>query len=386
MAKAGDFLKKFTYKEKERISSGVLPLDIILNEGIELGGCYALASPPGGGKTTLFLQVCKHMCDSGRFVVYADIEQGLKREQIRGAGLDKYLKPLPGEEYPRFYLINTLYSYSDFQNLCREIIRLKQEGIVSFDAIFTDSLSTLVSENILEGDCEAATVAADARPLSKLVKSVKPVLGVAGITLFNIVQAGTNIGASQWEPEWVAKVTKAIEHAVDGLILLEHPTAKSYKIWSKKKTPDGEIDVEIGYYGKIYTTKARSGLNRIKLLIPMIAGVGCDNVQYLMNTLLSTGVFVKGTKYYKYNDSNGQEQRIEGEENYKKFVVEHYNMLVKMMYDLGFFDLTNNATVNYVASIEPSDIQGGNVSQEELNNEHEGTVDNDSNSNEEQFV
>lgn len=375
MAKAGDFFKKFSHKKKERVSTGVLPLDIVLNKGIELGGCYAIASPPGGGKTTMLLQVAKHLCDAGHFIVYADIEQGLKEEQIDGADLTKYLEPLPGEQYPRFYWINTLYCYSDFQNLCRDLIAMKNEGLVYYSVVMADSLSTLVAKNILEGDCEATTIAADARPMSKLIKSVKPPLGVAGITLFNIVQAGTNIGASQWDPEWVAKVTKAIEHAVDALILLEHPSAKSYKMWGKKKTPDGEVDVEIGYYGKLYTTKARSGLNRIKLYVPMLAGVGCDNVLYLMNALLNTGVFVKGTKYYKYNDANGVEQRIEGEENYKKFVSENYDMLTKMMYDLGFFDLTSTATVTQIATLEPSEISGAGVSEEELRNEEEGTVD-----------
>lgn len=384
MTKAGDFLKKFSYKIKERVSTGVLPLDVVLNKGIELGGCYALASPPGGGKTTLVLQMCKHMCDNGRFVVYADIEQGLKLEQIAGAGLTKYLEPIEGEEYPRFYWINEIYSYSQFQSLCRDIIQMKNEKVANYEVIVADSLSTLVAQNILDGDCEAATIAADARPMSKLVKSVKPPLGVAGITLFNIVQAGTNIGASQWEPDWVAKVTKAIEHAVDGLILLEHPTAKSYKIWDKKKTPAGEIDVEIGYYGKLYTTKARSALNRIKLIIPMIAGVGCENVWYLMQALLDTGVFVKGTKYYKYNDANGVEQRLEGEPAFRKFVAENYDTLVKMMYDLGFFDLTNKTTVTQIATVEPAEIQGAGVSNEELTNEAEGTVE--TNDDSEQFI
>lgn len=369
MAKTGDFLKKFSYTVKERISSGVLPLDIVLNGGIELGGCYAIASPPGGGKTTLFLQVAKHACDNGRFVVYADIEQGLKPEQIDGAGLTKYLKPINGEQYPRFYWINNLYSYSSFQNLCRDLINLKNEGIVSYDLIMADSLSTLVAQNILEGDCEAATVAADARPLSKLIKSVRPPLGVAGITLFNIVQAASNIGGGMWEPEWVAKVTKQVEHAVDGLILLEHPTAKSYQIWGKRKTPSGEEDVIVGYYGKLYTTKARSGLNRIKLVIPMIMGVGCDNVLYLMNTLTSTGVVAKRGQTYKYKDSEGNEHRIDGDDVFKQFVIDNYSTLVKMMYDLGYFDLTNKTTVSQVAAIEPSNIQGGNVSEEELRNE-----------------
>ena len=369
------FVNKFEYKKKERISSGVLPLDIILNKGFELGGCYAIASPPGGGKTTLVLQICKYLCDQGRFCVFADIEQGLKEEQLEGPGLDKYLEPINGESTPRLTIINTLYSYSDFQNYCRSAVLLKQKGVRPCDIIFSDSLSTLVPETILNGDCEAATVAADARPLSKLIKSVRPVLGVAGITMFNIVQAGSNIGAGQWDPKWVAKVTKAIEHAVDGLILLEHPTAKSYQIYGKKKTPAGEVDVEIGYYGKLYTTKARSALNRIKLMAPLIAGVGCDNVQYLMNSLLDTGVFVKGSKYYKYNDANGVEQRLTGETEFKQFVSDNYTMLVQMMYDLGFYDLTNNSTVDKIAIVEPAEISGAEVSQEELNNEQEGTVE-----------
>lgn len=380
------FINKFEYKRKERVPSGVLPLDIILNKGIELGGCYAIASPPGGGKTTLVLQICKYQCDHGRFVVFADIEQGLKDEQIDGAGLRKYMTPLPGETYPRFTVISTLYSYSDFQNYCRSKILLKTSGTVPCNMIFTDSLSTLVAQNILEGNCEAATIAADARPLSKLIKSVKPPLGVAGITLFNIVQAGTNIGGGAYDPSWVAKVTKALEHAVDGLILLEHETYNKYKIWGKKKTPAGEIDVEIGYYGKLYTTKARSGLNRIKLVVPMIAGVGCENVWYLMQALLDTGVFVKGTKYYRYKDANGVEQTLTGEEEFKKFVVENYDILVKMMYDLGFFDLTNNATVTQIATLEPAEIAGAEVSQEELNNEMEGTVVANDTSDTEQFI
>lgn len=376
MAKTGDFLKKFGYQIKERISTGVLPLDIVLNGGIELGGCYCLSSPPGGGKTTMFLQVAKHACDNGRFVVYADIEQGLKTEQIEGAGLSKYLEPIEGEQYPRFYWINNLYSYSDFQNLCRELINLKKEGIVSYDIIMADSLSTLVAQNILDGDCEAATIAADARPLSKLIKSVRPPLGVAGITLFNIVQAASNVGGGMWEPEWVAKVTKSIEHAVDGLILLEHPTAKSYQIWGKKKTPSGEEDVIIGYYGKLYTTKARSGLNRIKLVIPMIMGVGCDNVQYLLDTLCSTGVVARRGQTYKYKDADGNEQRIDGDENFKSFVTQNYSVLVKMMYDLGYYNLTNTATVEHVAMIEPSEVAGAGVSQEELHVEGD-TVNNE---------
>lgn len=370
MAKAGDFLKKFGYNKKPKFDSGILPLDVILNGGMKFGGCYAIGSPSQGGKSTLTLQICKYLCDKGEYCYYFDIEQGVDTDQIAGAGLDKYLEPLDGEEYPRFGFTNEIYRYSDFQNAIRDIVALKKEGKVAYNFVVADSLSSLVSETIEYGDAEAATYAADARPLAKTVKSLRGMMGVSQITLWNIVQAASNIGATIYEPEWVAKMTKALEHAVDALIIIEHSMANSYKIWGKKKTPNGaEEDVEIGYYGKLYTTKSRKGLNRIKLMVPMIMGKGLDNIQYLMNTLLATGVFVKGTKYYKYNDANGVEQRIEGEENYKKFVIENYEMLVKMMYDLGFFDLTNDATITNIATIEPSAVAGAGVSEEELRNE-----------------
>lgn len=376
MAKAGDFIKKFTYMKKETVSSGILPLDIVLNGGIELGGAYAIASPAGGGKSTLCLQVCKNFCDSGRYVFYLDIEQGVKQSQLEGAGLDKYLEPLEGETYPRFQITNQIYSYNDTQDAIRDIILMKKENICPFSLVVTDSLSSLVSENILEGHAEAATMAADARPLSKVIKSIRGPLGVSGITLFNIVQAASNIGANPMfhEPEWVAKVTKQLEHAVDVLLLLEHPQFKSYAIMGKKKTPDGEVDVQIGYYGKLYTTKARVGLNRIKINIPMISGKGADSLLYLQNVLVSTGVFVKRGETYKYKDSSGSEQTIKGDIEYKKFVLDNYDTLVKMLYDLGYFDLTNNATISQIASIEPANIGDGSVSEQELRNEAEGTL------------
>lgn len=371
MAKAGDYLKKFSYKKKEQISCGVLPVDVILNGGIKLGGCYGIASPPGGGKSTISLQICKALCDAGRFVCYVDIEQGVDEDQVKGAGLGNYLEPVNGEEWPRFNLVNDLYTYSQFQSFCRDLIDAKNAGTVNYEFIVADSLSGLVAENILQGDCEAATYAADARPLAKLIKSVRPPLGVAGVTLFNIVQAASNLNAGMYEPEWVAKLTKAIEHALDALIIIEHPQYNKYKIWGKKKTPNGEIDVEIGYYGKLYTTKSRKGLNRVKLEVPVIMGKGIDCAQFLQNTLIATGVFVKGTKYYKYM-VDGVEQKLEGEENFKQFVADNYEMLVKMLYSLGYFDLTNDATVQQVAVIEPSEVAGAGVSQEELNNEPDG--------------
>lgn len=374
MAKTGDFLKKFGHKVKERISTGVLPFDVALNGGIDLGGCYALASPGGGGKSTLFLQMAKYFCDNGRYVVYIDIEQGLKPEQISGAGLDKYLEP-DASGFPPFNWVTDLYSYSDFQNYCRDLINAKKEGIVNYEIVMADSISTLVSQAILDGDCEAATVAADARPMSKLIKSVRPPLGVAGITLLNIVQAASNVGGGMWEPAWIAKVTKQLEHAVDSLVLLEHPTAKSYQITGQVKTPNGIEEMPIGYYGKLYTTKSRSGLNRVKLLIPMIMGVGCDNVLYLSNALTSTGVVAKRGQTYKYNDADGNENRIDGDDNFRQFVIDNYSMLVKMMYDLGYFNLTNEATVSQVALIEPSEIQGAGVSQEELHIEGDSVSD-----------
>ena len=372
MAEAGKFLKKFSYMKKERMSTGILPLDIVFNNGFELGGCYAIASKPGGGKSTLILQLCKNLIDAGQSVVYLDIEQGVKEEQLKSTGLIDYIEPQKKEDYPRFFITNEIYSYNDAQNAIRDIIELKKSGKFNYSMIAADSLSSLVSEQILSGDAEATTMAADARPLSKVIKSIRGPLGVNGITLFNIVQAASNMNMNPMlhgTDDWVAKVSKAIEHAVDALLILEHPQFTKYKIMGKKKTPEGEVDTEIGYWGKLYTTKARLGLNRIKINIPMIAGVGADNLMYLEKVLLDTGVFISRGETYKYNDSQGKEQKIVGTDNYNNFVKENYEMFVKMMYDLGYFNLTNTETISQVASIEPASVGDGSVSIDELRNE-----------------
>jgi energy-coupling factor transporter ATP-binding protein EcfA2 len=352
MCATGDFLKKYTYKDDIKVPTSILPMDILCDKGIAKGGCLAIASPPGGGKSTLLLQICRLRAESGLYSVYFDVERGVSTEQIDSAGLRKYVTPLPNEEWERVKIIRDVYSYADFQTGVRDIINAKKEGLINYDFLIVDSVNALTAKAILEGNCEDHVIAGDAKPASKLIKSIRGPLGAAGITFFNVVQAAVNIGGGMWDVDWVAKLCKAYEHAVDTLFIIEHPQYNKYKIYKKIKTPNGEVDTEIGYLGKLYTTKSRVGLNRIKLEVPMIAGVGCDNVQYLEKTLLTTGVFTCRGETYKYHDSKGEEQKIKGEQEYKNFVKDNYDKLVQMLWNLGFFDLSNKNTIDKVAKVE----------------------------------
>jgi hypothetical protein len=75
------------------------------------------------------------------------------------------------------------------------------------------------------------------------------------------------------------------------------------------------------------------------------------------------------------------DEKIVGTDNYNQFVKENYEMFVKMMYDLGYFNLTNTETISQVASIEPASIGDGSVSIDELRNE-----DNDISKQEKDFI
>ena len=52
-----------------RISSGMEELDRVLGGGIVPGSLVLVGGDPGIGKSTLLLQVCKHLTDAGRRVL-----------------------------------------------------------------------------------------------------------------------------------------------------------------------------------------------------------------------------------------------------------------------------------------------------------------------------
>ena len=337
----------------EKIKTGILPFDILSGGGIRIGSCVAIGGAEGAGKSTMYLHMVRNLLEQGKRVAYVDAEKsGAFLEQLESFGLTKYTQFAPdfvAGTVPQLYYVNSIVTYGEFQDFCRKLISYKDT--LNYEFIILDSISALAQEKMVNGDCEAAAVAYDALPISKLIKSVRGILYNAGISLFFVAQAASNIGAGLYDAEWVVKLTRAIRHTVDLLYIIEKPDYNKYKIKETGNTVQGtESEIEVGYYAKFWSIKNRTCRSQ-KLEVPFIYGKGVDNVRQVLDLLYSSGRLTSRADVHKLNLTKveGQEVRIDGWDALVKTVHNQYNEIVQYLFDCGQFNLSDG---NYMIDHE----------------------------------
>ena len=71
-----------------RTPTGISELDRVLGGGIVEGGLMLIGGDPGIGKSTLLLQVCSHLAESGKRVLYVSGEESARQIKLRARRLD----------------------------------------------------------------------------------------------------------------------------------------------------------------------------------------------------------------------------------------------------------------------------------------------------------
>ena len=70
-------ISSISMKEEEKISTGMKELDRVLGGGIMHGSLTLVGGDPGIGKSTLLLQVCQNLSNTGHKVLYISGEESL---------------------------------------------------------------------------------------------------------------------------------------------------------------------------------------------------------------------------------------------------------------------------------------------------------------------
>lgn len=76
-------LSEIDVKEEDRLSTGFRELDRVLGDGIVAGSLVLVGGDPGIGKSTLLLQMCRHLSAEGHSVLYISGEESLKQIKMR---------------------------------------------------------------------------------------------------------------------------------------------------------------------------------------------------------------------------------------------------------------------------------------------------------------
>ena len=206
-------LSQVDIREGQRISSGIKELDRVLGGGIVSGSLVLVGGDPGIGKSTLLLQVCHHLTEDGRKVLYVSGEESAQQIKMRANRLGEMKNEL-------LILCET--------NL--EIIRSVLEKIEP-DVVVIDSIQTMYSENVTSAPGSVSQV----RESTGIFLQIAKGMGISVFLVGHVTKEGVVAGP------------RVLEHMVDTVLYFEGDRHAAYRILRGVKNRFGSTN-EIGVF------------------------------------------------------------------------------------------------------------------------------------------
>lgn len=206
-------LSEVSIQEEERMSTHMAELDRVLGGGIVPGSLTLVGGDPGIGKSTLLLQVCRHMAADGRKVLYISGEESLRQIKIRA---------------------NRLGNFTDnLLLLCETSLEIIEETIRNMmpDITIIDSIQTMYHEDISAAPGSVSQVRESTNVFLQLAKGLNISIFIVG----HVTKEGTVAGP------------RVLEHMVDTVLYFEGDRHASYRILRGVKNRFGSTN-EIGVF------------------------------------------------------------------------------------------------------------------------------------------
>lgn len=128
----------------QRVPSGVLGLDAVLDGGFLQGGTYIVAGMPGTGKTILGNQICFHHVAQGGRVVYVTLlaeTHGRMLAHLRGMAFFSEEPLASALHYVSAYRVLTQEGLKGLLELLRQLIREHRASMLVLDGLVSASAS-----------------------------------------------------------------------------------------------------------------------------------------------------------------------------------------------------------------------------------------------------
>lgn len=329
-------LTKLSEKIPDPLSTGIIPLDILLEGGIRDGDMLTIYSASGLGKSTIALQLSKRMIDiHGKRVFYVDVEAGISN-QIKTFKLESYIE-------------NKTFSFTDDIRMASQLEKLFEailsEKNLRFDFIVIDSITNVLDDSIFTRSITDQMVASQAKVITAFLQKFKIQLKARGITTVLINQERANLEAqTKYDKKTKPAGCQALKFNPDVVIRLRSKEGMK----DRRETPNGIEEIEIGKYLLGSADKNRKSLPGISISFPLVFGKGISNVMFLTKLLKDKGYVKQAGAYFKTTmlpNPNGEEWSLQGLKGLTKFVDAN-------------FDAINNILINDQAYRLVVDVEG----------------------------
>ncbi len=196
-----------------RISTGIDELDRVLGGGIVEGGLMLIGGDPGIGKSTLLLQVCANLAQSGRRVLYVSGEESAKQVKLRARRL--------GIDVPNLYVLaeNALDGVEE---------KLRQ---LQPDVAVVDSIQTMYRPEMASAPGSVSQIRECTSLLMRLCKES----GTAIFLVGHVTKEGAIAGP------------RMLEHMVDVVLYFEGDRQQEYRLLRAVKNRFGSVN-ELGVF------------------------------------------------------------------------------------------------------------------------------------------
>lgn len=206
-------LSEITIREEDKILTGIDELDRVLGGGIVQGSLILVGGDPGIGKSTLLLQVCKNLADTGHKVLYISGEESGVQIKMRADRIGSFSE-------------NMLLLCETSLDTIEEVIRRQKPEMVVID-----SIQTMYSDTVSAAPGSVSQVRESTGIFLKLAKGI----GVSIFIVGHVTKEGTVAGP------------RVLEHMVDAVLYFEGDRHASYRILRGVKNRFGSTN-EIGVF------------------------------------------------------------------------------------------------------------------------------------------
>ena len=196
-----------------RTPTGISELDRVLGGGIVEGGLMLIGGDPGIGKSTLLLQVCAHLADAGKRVLYVSGEESARQIKLRARRLD--------------INANNLYVLAENAlDAVEEKIRSLQPEVAVIDSIQTMYRPEMAS---------APGSVSQIRESTSLVMRLCKETGTSVFLVGHVTKDGAIAGP------------RMLEHMVDVVLYFEGDRQQDYRLLRAVKNRFGSVN-ELGVF------------------------------------------------------------------------------------------------------------------------------------------